>query len=165
MGPFGFDPAAIPSTLINGALEREAWAQSCLAAHAGRVFAIVVGPLATTMRIDAAGRLAPTSSAAEVADLTLIVSPTGLPALLANPGRWDGFVTADGVPHSKILSPGARADVNTGLGCSRPAWKSLERAGGSLQLIPSAQEHVLGHGRSPSCSRPARLVSSANLDA
>jgi ubiquinone biosynthesis protein UbiJ len=96
MRPLRFDPAAIPSTLINGALEREAWAQSCLAAHAGRAFAVVVGPLAATMRIDATGKVAPAPEAKDAADLRLVVSPMGLPALLANPRRWDEFVVADG---------------------------------------------------------------------
>jgi len=96
MRPFGFDPTTIPSTLINGALEREAWAQSCLAAHSGRAFAVAVGPLTASMRIDATGKVAPAPDARDAADLKLVVSPTGLPALLANPGRWDEFVTADG---------------------------------------------------------------------
>jgi ubiquinone biosynthesis protein UbiJ len=97
MRPFGFDAAALPSALVNRALEREAWAQACLAAHAGRAFAIAVGPVATTMRIDATGKVA-SASDADPPDLRLEVSPVGLPSFLANPRRWDEFVTSQGDP-------------------------------------------------------------------
>ena len=50
-----FAPAALPAALANRVLGREAWAQTCLAAHAGRVFAVAVGPLVTSMSIDVAG--------------------------------------------------------------------------------------------------------------
>ena len=53
-----FDPAALPAALANRVFGREAWAQACLAAHAGRVFAVVVGPLATSMRVDESGAIA-----------------------------------------------------------------------------------------------------------
>ena len=51
-----FDPEAIPAALANRVLAREPWARSSLAAHAGRMFTVAVGPIATTMRIDASGR-------------------------------------------------------------------------------------------------------------
>ena len=43
--PMRFDPAALPAALANRVLGRESWARTCLAAHAGRVFAVAVGPL------------------------------------------------------------------------------------------------------------------------
>jgi len=95
---FGFDPAAIPSTLANRVLERETWAQSCLAAHAGSVFVVEVGPAATAMRIDPAGKIEPAPSSGDAPALTLTLSPLALPAFLADPRRWDDFVAAAGDP-------------------------------------------------------------------
>jgi ubiquinone biosynthesis protein UbiJ len=77
-------------------LERETWARSSLAAHAGRVFKVAVGPLASSLRVDVAGALAPVESTDSVTDLTLTLSPRNVPAFLADPTRWDEFVTADG---------------------------------------------------------------------
>ena len=96
MQPFGLDPGAIAPALVNRALEHEAWARACLAAHAGRVFVVAIGPATTLMRIDAAGKVeaAPRSDAAP--DLKLTLSPLGIPSFLANPRRWDDFVVADG---------------------------------------------------------------------
>lgn len=91
----GFDPSSIPPALANRLLEREAWARDCLAAHAGRAFAITVGPFVSTLTIDAAGRIAAAPPPA-TPDLRLSVSPVALPAFLADPRRWDDFVTADG---------------------------------------------------------------------
>jgi ubiquinone biosynthesis protein UbiJ len=50
------------------------------------------------MRIDAAGRVhdAPRGDAAP--DLTLRLSPFSVPSFLAQPGRWDELVVADGDP-------------------------------------------------------------------
>jgi ubiquinone biosynthesis accessory factor UbiJ len=98
MRPFGVDPRALASTLVNRALEHEAWAQACLAAHAGSTFEIAVGPLATRMRIDAGGRVDAAPSTGTPPDLKLTLSPLTLPSFLANPGRWDEFVAADGDP-------------------------------------------------------------------
>jgi ubiquinone biosynthesis protein UbiJ len=95
---FGFDPAAIPSALANRVLERETWAQSCLAAHAGSVFVVEVGPAASAMRIDPAGKIEPAPSSGDAPALTLTLSPLALPAFLADPRRWDDFVAAAGDP-------------------------------------------------------------------
>ena len=101
-GPiFRFDPSALPPAVANRVLEREAWAQASLAAHAGRVFAIVVGPVTTAMRIDASGKIESAPSSAQLPDapdLTLTISPLRVPSFLAEPTRWDEFVVADGDP-------------------------------------------------------------------
>jgi ubiquinone biosynthesis protein UbiJ len=87
------DPVA---SLANHAFEREGWARERLAAHAGRVVVVVIGPVATGMRIDSSGRFQSTPLAGRAADLTLTLSPLGVPSLLANPARWSEFVTVDG---------------------------------------------------------------------
>ena len=79
-------------------LAREQWARSCLAGHAGRVFRIVVAPVATSMRIDASGSIEPGPSSEAAPDLTLSLSPLKVPAFLAEPTRWDALVTVDGDP-------------------------------------------------------------------
>lgn len=98
MPSFGFDLSAIAPAVANRALERETWAQDCLAAHADRVFVFAVGPVATTLRIDAAGKVESVSGAESPPCLRLTLSPLALPSFLADPRRWDEFVTADGDP-------------------------------------------------------------------
>jgi ubiquinone biosynthesis protein UbiJ len=93
-----FDPAALPAALANRVLGREAWAQTCLAAHAGRVFAVAVGPLVTSMSIDEAGAITAAPHRDGPPDLTLTISPLAAPSLLAEPTRWDEFVAVDGDP-------------------------------------------------------------------
>ena len=93
-----FDPGALPAALANRVLGREAWAQDCLAAHAGRVFAVAVGPLVTPMRIDESGAIASAATRDGPADLTLTISPLAVPSLLADPARWDEFVAVEGDP-------------------------------------------------------------------
>ena len=89
------DPAA---ALANRLVERQAWAQERLAAHAGRVVVVAVGPVRTALRIEASGQLAATSLAGLVPDLELTVSPIGVPSFLADPSRWGEFVTETGDP-------------------------------------------------------------------
>jgi len=91
-----FDPEAIPAALANRVLARESWARSSLAAHAGRTFTVAVGPIASTMRIDASGTIeaAPPSSGAP--DLKLTLSPLTVPSFLADPKRWDPLVGVAG---------------------------------------------------------------------
>lgn len=91
----GLELSSIPPALANRLLEREAWARDCLAAHAGRTFAIGVGPVVSTLSIDAAGRIA-AAAPPPTPDLKLALAPLALPAFLADPRRWDEFVTADG---------------------------------------------------------------------
>jgi ubiquinone biosynthesis protein UbiJ len=98
MRPFGLDPGAVAPALVNRALDREAWAQACLAAHAGRAFMIAIGPATSLMRIDASGKVEAASPSDAAADLTLTLSPLAVPAFLAHPGRWDELVVADGDP-------------------------------------------------------------------
>jgi ubiquinone biosynthesis accessory factor UbiJ len=78
---------------VNRTLERETWARARLAAHAGRTVRFVVGPARAAFAIDTSGQL---HEAAAAPDLTLSVSPLRLPALLAQPGRWQELVTAEG---------------------------------------------------------------------
>ena len=84
------DPGAF---VVNRALERERWARDRLAAYAGRTVRFRVGPASVVWTIDQDGRLQESSSAP---DLTLTVSPLRLPALLAQPSRWEELVQADG---------------------------------------------------------------------
>jgi ubiquinone biosynthesis accessory factor UbiJ len=84
------DPAL---EVINRTLERESWARDKLALHAGRVLVLVVGPARLAYAIDDGGRLRHSDAAP---DLTLRVSPLRLPALLAQPDRWQELVAADG---------------------------------------------------------------------
>jgi ubiquinone biosynthesis protein UbiJ len=98
MPSFGLDPSAIAPAVANRALERETWAQACLAAHAGSVFAFAVGPVATMLRIDAAGKVESVSGPESPPCLRLALSPLALPAFLADPRRWDELVAAEGDP-------------------------------------------------------------------
>jgi ubiquinone biosynthesis protein UbiJ len=96
--PLHFDAAAVPAALANRVLGRETWARTCLATHAGRVFVVVVGPLATSMRIDASGTIESAPDPDGPPDLKLTISPLAVPSLLADPTRWDEFVAVDGDP-------------------------------------------------------------------
>jgi len=89
------DPAA---ALANRVFERQAWAQERIKGHAGRVFVVAVGPLSAPLRVLDSGRLEGMPLAGTTPDLTLTVSPIGLPSFLANPARWAEFVTAAGDP-------------------------------------------------------------------
>jgi ubiquinone biosynthesis protein UbiJ len=92
------DPAALPGAVANHFLAREQWAQERLAAHAGRVFVLTASALSASFAIDAQGHLESTLNARAGADATLRVSPLAVPALLADPARWDELVTAEGDP-------------------------------------------------------------------
>ena len=84
------------ASIANRVLEGESWARERLLPYAGRIFVVVIGPVATGMRIDAEGRFETTPLADRAPDLTLTVSPLGVPSLLANPARWTDFVAAEG---------------------------------------------------------------------
>ena len=62
-----------------------------IAAHAGRTFAIAVGPVRTTLAIEPTGMLGAPAPDARAPDLTLRVSPFDVPAFLADPSRWTEF--------------------------------------------------------------------------
>jgi ubiquinone biosynthesis protein UbiJ len=92
------DPTALPGAIANRVLERETWARQRLSAHAGRVFVIAVGPVATALAVDASGMVESTPLSGRTPDLTLTVSPLDLPAFLAEPARWDRYVGCRGDP-------------------------------------------------------------------
>ena len=92
------DPAALPGAVANHFLAREQWARERLAAHAGRVFVLASTPLAASFTIAGDGAVGSTLGARESADATLRVSPLSVPALLAEPARWDELVAAEGDP-------------------------------------------------------------------
>ena len=85
----------IAPALANHLLSRETWARERLARHAGRAFALAVGPLSTTLAVDAAGMLAAPPED-QAADVTLRISPLDLPSFLADPSRWNELVSAEG---------------------------------------------------------------------
>lgn len=79
--------------IANRALEQERWAREKLARHAGRTVRLDLGPARQTFAIDAEGRLKESDASP---DLSLTLSPLRLPALLAQPERWDELVIAEG---------------------------------------------------------------------
>jgi len=87
---------ALSSGAFNRVLADEPWARERLARHAGRAFSLRVGPLTTAFRIDGDGTLASAPVAGTKPDLVLTLSPFNVPAFLANPARWDEFVTEEG---------------------------------------------------------------------
>jgi ubiquinone biosynthesis protein UbiJ len=87
---------AITDAAANRMLEGEPWAHERLAAHAGRMFLVRVGPLTTGFHIDANGRLEDAALAGVTPDLVLSLSPLNVPAFLADPRRWNEFVTEEG---------------------------------------------------------------------
>ncbi len=131
-----FDPEAVPAALANRVLARESWARSSLAAHAGRVFTIAVGPLSASMRIDASGTIEPAPSSGVAPDLKLKLSPLAVPSFLADPTRWDAFVSADG--------DAALAATLKGLAETLPWF--VERAFAEA-LGPIVGQHVADTGR------------------
>ena len=89
------DPADAPARLANRILDDEDWAREKLAAFAGKVFTLAVGPVSARLSITAEGRLE-TAAPAAPADLDLVISPLAVPAVLANPSRWNEFVRENG---------------------------------------------------------------------
>ncbi len=79
--------------IANRALERERWARDKLAEHAGRVVRVDIVPARETFAVNGEGRLEGTNAAP---DLRLTISPLRLPALLAQPERWDELVATEG---------------------------------------------------------------------
>jgi ubiquinone biosynthesis accessory factor UbiJ len=98
MAPFGFGLSSVAPALANRALDRETWAKASLAAHAGSIVVVAIGPVATAMRIDASGKFESAPRSDEWPDLELTLSALTLPSFLANPARWDEFVVAEGAP-------------------------------------------------------------------
>lgn len=81
---------------VNRMLADEPWARERLARHAGRAFTLRVGPISAGFRIDDAGLLERAPLGGAIPDLALTVSPFNVPALLADPKRWNEFVVEDG---------------------------------------------------------------------
>lgn len=91
------DPAtALGRGVANHLLAGEEWARERLRAHAGRTFTLGSGPLALRFAVSADGTLDAVVSSGAPTDLELYVGPLDVPALLADPGRWDEFVTTTG---------------------------------------------------------------------
>lgn len=86
------------ASLANRVLEREVWARERLTAHAGRMFVVAVGPVATALRIDGTGLIESTTLSGVAPDLTLRFSPLIIASFLADPSRWDSLVVTDGDP-------------------------------------------------------------------
>jgi ubiquinone biosynthesis protein UbiJ len=80
----------------NRVLEQEPWARARLVPHAGRSFTLRVGPAVAALRITASGYLERAPLAGQTADLSLALSPFNVPALLANPARWNELVVEEG---------------------------------------------------------------------
>ena len=89
-------PTSIGSDLANRMLERETWARDKLAAHAGRVFTVTVGPATGVFRITDTGTLESVPLAEATSNLRISVSPLNLPAFLADPRQWSEYVREDG---------------------------------------------------------------------
>jgi ubiquinone biosynthesis protein UbiJ len=87
---------ALTDAAVNRVLAGEPWARDRLAAHAGRSFMVRVGPMTTGFRIDERGSLESAPLAGATPDLVLSLSPLNLPAFLADPKRWNEFVTEEG---------------------------------------------------------------------
>lgn len=88
-------PPSLPTRLANRALEREGWAREKLAPHADRTFTFTVGPIIVSHRIATGGAL-DDAAAAGTPDLALTLSPFDVPALLADPSRWETLVRTEG---------------------------------------------------------------------
>ena len=86
----------LTASAANRLLEHEPWARARLAACAGRAFSIRVGPAVAAFRIDTDGYLQHEPLAGRSPDLALTLSPFDLPPMLADPRRWDAFVTQEG---------------------------------------------------------------------
>ena len=87
---------ALASSAVNRVLAGEPWALERLAAHAGRSFSLRVGPLDTAYAIDGKGALETARRTGATPDLVLTLSPFNVPAFLANPARWNEFITEQG---------------------------------------------------------------------
>lgn len=91
------DPvSALGRGIANRLLADEAWAREKLRVHAGRVFALASGPVSARFAIGDDGALDTAPVSATPPDVELYVAPLDLPALLADPGRWDALVMGTG---------------------------------------------------------------------
>jgi ubiquinone biosynthesis protein UbiJ len=86
----------LTAAAVNRLLEREPWARERLVAFAGRAFTVRVGPVTSGFRIDTRGLLESAPLAGTTPDLVLALSPFNVPAMLADPRRWNEFVAEEG---------------------------------------------------------------------
>jgi ubiquinone biosynthesis protein UbiJ len=93
------DPAsALGESLANRLIRDEDWAREKLAAHGGRSFVVRSGPLSTAYAIRPDGEIEAREALVSAADVEVSISPLDVPALLADPLRWDKLVTSTGDP-------------------------------------------------------------------
>ena len=128
---------SLAARTLNRWLESEPWARERLAAHAGKSFAVDVGPSQSRFTIAADGTLADEPSAATMPDLNLRLSPLAVPAFLADPARWDEFVTTEG----DLALAGALREL-------APTLPWLVEADFARALGPIAGKRVADAGRS-----------------
>ncbi len=103
----------------NRVLEREPWARERLAPFAGRSFVLRVGPAVAGFRIDEHGLLETAPLAGATPDLALALSPFNVPAFLADPKRWNEFITEDDVIRNEIgRFTGAASSFTEAIPCS-----------------------------------------------
>ncbi len=88
-------PAALSATIANRALAQESSLRQTLAAHAGAVFQVAVGPAQVALQVNPDGTLAEAKENAEPA-LRLRIRPRDAAALLYDPSRFAALVEADG---------------------------------------------------------------------
>ena len=141
-------PAA---ALANRVLEREAWAQERLAAHAGRVFVVAVGPLSTAAAHRRLGRLEPRPRwPGSSRTSTLTLSPLAVPSFLANPD-------ALGRVRRRRRRPRARGDAaRTSRRRCRGSSSSVRgRAGPDRR--PARRRRRAAAARLPRVRRPRRV--------
>jgi len=89
------DPGEVPRYLANRLLGEHEWARAKLAPFSSRVIAVDVGPLNARWTVAEDGTLA-SATADTSADLQLTISPLSVPALLAEPSRWNQLVVETG---------------------------------------------------------------------
>lgn len=89
------DPGEAPLRLANRMLRQQDWARARLAPFASRSLALAIGPIHVLWTIDEGGTLRAGSEGAS-ADLSLSIAPLAVPALLADPSRWNELVDESG---------------------------------------------------------------------
>jgi ubiquinone biosynthesis protein UbiJ len=89
------DPGEVPLHLANRMLRQQDWARARLAPFASRTLDLTIGPMHARWIIDAGGAFA-AGPAGALADLSLSISPLAVPALLADPSRWNELVRESG---------------------------------------------------------------------
>jgi ubiquinone biosynthesis protein UbiJ len=91
-----FGPDALGARALNQALDRAPWAREKLATHAGRRVMVHVGPVRAGFLIQVDGQVARLERGDLPADLHLRLSPLNVSSFLADPRRWNEFVTEEG---------------------------------------------------------------------